>query len=235
MGTGSCRSWYRVHTSCHCSEPPVTSSACSSPPSSFQSLSRHNHRAEHIWPEVDQCVNYPIKLLLYLENGEEIDMADEVSKFCVSWVTISVMSSAVHTFIEAWNSHCIPGPSGRVPNVLAAQTNRVVHLSSSSIPLSHEILQIREVARGSRSYIHPEASSGRDPIQNHVQLSQLRKRDFSEVFPDMTIVFQDILHGNGLLFYSAMKLFFHLTKQLAMLLYFFCSMHLLYIDGISDV
>ena len=50
-------------------------------------------------------------------------MADEVSRFCVSWV---VMASAVRTFIEARNSHCIPGPNGGIPYVLAAETNVAV-------------------------------------------------------------------------------------------------------------
>ena len=112
----------------------------------FQSLSRHNHRAEHIWPEINQRINYPIKrFLVEMENREEVNMADEVCKFCVSWVTISVMANAVHNFIDAWNSHSIPGPNGGIANVLAAQTNAVVRLMPRYVPTTPEILQLHEM------------------------------------------------------------------------------------------
>ena len=85
----------------------------------FQSLSRHNHRAEPLWPKINERINYPIKrLLVQMENREDVNMADEVCKFCVSWVTINVMASAVQSFIEAWNSHSIPGPNGGIPIIL---------------------------------------------------------------------------------------------------------------------
>ena len=185
----------------------------------FQSLSRHNHRAERIWPEINQRINYPIKrVLVEMENREEVNMADEVSKFCVSWVTISVMASAVYTFIEAWNSHCIPGPNGGVPNVLATRTNAAVRLMPESVPTTSQILQIYEVTRGGRSYIRPDASVGLDPLQNHAQLQEIRLQDFSQMFPDMSIVFQDVLHGNGLLLCNSIKAFIHITNRLATLL-----------------
>lgn len=50
----------------------------------LQSLSRQNHRAERIWPEVNQRINYPVKrLLLAMENNEEIHMGDDETRFCV--------------------------------------------------------------------------------------------------------------------------------------------------------
>ena len=40
------------------------------------SLSRLNHRVEHLWPEVNQRINYPVKrLLIAMENEEEIPPA----------------------------------------------------------------------------------------------------------------------------------------------------------------
>ena len=73
----------------------------------LQTVSRENHRAECIWPEVNQRINYPLKhLLIQMEANQIIDMRDENVKFCVSWVTIQVAHPAI---IQSWNSHCIPG------------------------------------------------------------------------------------------------------------------------------
>ena len=50
----------------------------------------------NVCAELYQQINYPVKrLLVEMENREDVTMADEVCKFCVSWVTINVMASAV--------------------------------------------------------------------------------------------------------------------------------------------
>ena len=86
----------------------------------LQSLSRQNHRAERIWPELNQRINYPIKhLLISMENNEEISMGDDVTRFCVSWVTMWVIREAIQQFLLAWNCRRIPGPNGGVPSILA--------------------------------------------------------------------------------------------------------------------
>lgn len=79
----------------------------------LQSTSRQNHRAELIWPEINQRINYPVKrILIDMENNEDIIMSNQVTKFCVSWVTINVMRGAIHIFIQSWNNHCIPADEG---------------------------------------------------------------------------------------------------------------------------
>ena len=82
----------------------------------LQSLSRQNHCAERIWPEINQRINYPIKcILIDMENNDDINMGDEMTKFCVSWVTIKVMESAIRYFI--------PGSQGGVPNILSLHSH----------------------------------------------------------------------------------------------------------------
>lgn len=72
----------------------------------LRSLSRHNHRAERLWPEVNAKVNYPIKrVLVRMEEARQIDMEDNITKFCVSWVTINVANVPVQEFIQSWNAH----------------------------------------------------------------------------------------------------------------------------------
>ena len=87
----------------------------------LQSTSRQNHQVERIWPEINRRINYPVKrLLVEMEGNDEMNMMDEVDKFCVSWTTINVIGPAVINFISAWNSHRIPGIRGGTPNILAS-------------------------------------------------------------------------------------------------------------------
>lgn len=45
----------------------------------LQSLSWQNHRAERIWPGINQWVNYPLKyIIIHMENEEELDRNDKL-------------------------------------------------------------------------------------------------------------------------------------------------------------
>ena len=60
----------------------------------LQTVSRENHRAERIWPEVNQRINYPLKhLLIQMEANQIIDMRDETVKFCCRWILTYVLVS----------------------------------------------------------------------------------------------------------------------------------------------
>ena len=181
----------------------------------LQSLSRQNHRAERIWPEINQRVNYPVKrILVEMENSEEINMGDETTKFCVSWVTIKVIEVALRTFIQAWNSHRIPGPEGGVPNTLALHTG-ITTLQPHCIPSTSQMIAVHE--SGGRRLSHTPAY-GYDPLCNHPQLQIICERDFSELFPNMAVVFESVLHNNGSLMRECIHHFIHITKSFSMLL-----------------
>ena len=57
-----------------------------------------------------------------MENEEIIDLRNPTHKFAVSWMTIQVIAPP---FINAWNSHRIPGQAGGVPNYLADTTRQI--------------------------------------------------------------------------------------------------------------
>ena len=59
-------------------------------------------------------------------------MTNGITKFSVSWVTITVITSPVMEFIRSWNSHTIPGVG--IPDVLARSTNRATSIHPTSIP-----------------------------------------------------------------------------------------------------
>ena len=106
-----------------------------------------------------------------MENNEEVDMSVEITNFCVSWVTISVMACAVRTFIEAWNSHCILGEDGGIPNLLAAQRSSAIQLHPTSVPSAVQVVQIHEQVQGCQSGICPGATFGLDPLQYQTELT----------------------------------------------------------------
>ena len=179
----------------------------------LQSLSRQNHRAERVWPEINNYINYPVKrVLIEMESAEEINMGDEVTKFCVSWVTIHVMHNATQVIIRAWNCHRIPGTVGGVPNTLALENNHVSRLPSTYIPSTHELVQVHEQ---SGACLSRDVFYGYDPLTNSPHLQELRQRDFFTAFPDLNIVFHNILHGDAQLFKYSIHHFIWLTNSFA--------------------
>lgn len=92
-----------------------------------------------------------------------------MTKFCASWVTIRVMESGITQFIQAWNSHRIPGPQGGIPSVLSQQRN-IVTLSSAVVPSTAEIISLHE-SDGQ----HPLSRNvvyGFDPVFTHQALCE---------------------------------------------------------------
>lgn len=182
----------------------------------LQSLSRQNHRAERIWREVNQRVNYPIKwVLVEMENNGEIDMDNEVVKFCVSWIAIRVIQDATETFIASWNNHRIPGPNGGIPNALAMSDNHVTQLDNNSVLSAQNALQLHE-QHGST--LQRDCMYGSDPLRGHLQLQQLRERDFYRSFPDFRLVFHNVLHGDGHLLKNCIHHFITLTDNFSTLI-----------------
>jgi hypothetical protein len=182
----------------------------------MQSMSRQNHRAERIWPEINSRINYPVKrVLVRMESDGYLDMNNDVIKFSVSWVTIKLVDMPVQRFIQAWNCHTIPGNRGGVPNILARTTSRVACVQPSQIPTVYEAVRNHESGGGN---LTREAGFGRDPIADYPGLQSLRERDFTLVFPSMDAVFEDILHSHGDLFKQAVLHFISLNSRYATLI-----------------
>jgi hypothetical protein len=181
----------------------------------LQSLSRQNHRAERIWPELNQRINYPIKrVLISMENNEEINMGDDVTRFCVSWVTMWVLKDAIQQFVLAWNCHRIPGPNGGVPSVLA-NNSATSSVPPTSIPSTAQMISIHE---RDGSHLSRQTAFGCDPLDGNPSLQSLRQRDFSNLYSDASIVFEGILHGDGQHFKNCLLYFIFLTRRFSSLL-----------------
>ena len=102
-------------------------------------------------------------------------MGDDVTRFCVSWVTMWVIREAIQQFLLAWNCHRIPGPNGGVHSILA-NNSATTSLLPNSIPSTAEMIRIHE-RDGAR--LTRETAFGRDPLRNNPNLQILRERDFS--------------------------------------------------------
>lgn len=180
----------------------------------LQSMSRQNHRAERIWPEINSRINYPVKRVLVRMEGDGCDMNDEITKFSVSWVTIRVVAGPVRRFIGAWNAHTIPGCRGGIPDVLARTSSRVVSIQPLHIPTVNEAVRNHESNNGN---LTRDVTYGRDPIADYSGLQALRESDFSRVFPSMDALFEDVLHADGNLLKQAIFHFRDLNTRYAAL------------------
>lgn len=106
-----------------------------------------------------------------MEVNNEINMQDEVVKFCVSWVSINVLQSPIANFVQSWNNHRIPGRRGGIPNQLAMSSSVAVSLNSLVIPSTPCAIQLYLNNGGHLTEPH---TFGSDPLQNNQLLQQLR-------------------------------------------------------------
>lgn len=141
--------------------------------------------------EVNQRVNYPVKqVLVAIESAGEINMSDNLNRFCVSWTTLNVIQSAIKNFIAAWNNHF---RRGGIPNTLVRRSNQTVKLNPATIPDMHIAVQLHE--QNGRQLTR-ESLFGIDPLAHHPQLSVLRKRNFTIKHPNLEDIMKSLLHGN---------------------------------------
>ena len=64
---------------------------------------------ERIWVEVNNRLNYPIKVVFTaMENSDEIDMTDGITKFCVSQLGLALAEVGLNQVVHAWNAHPVP-------------------------------------------------------------------------------------------------------------------------------
>lgn len=177
-----------------------------------QTKSTQNNVIERFWPELNSRVNYPIKrCMIRITEENDYDMSDPVVKYCISWVTLYIVTDAAVHLIESWNHHRVPGPMGCVPIDNMRETSRAVHLPSHYIPTTPEAVKMYEDLGGSLSR---ESNFGFDPLSMYDDKYESRQVLFSSNQPTGRELFSDVVHNRSDSIKSAIEQFYHLTVTL---------------------
>jgi len=175
----------------------------------FRGKSTDNHIIERIWVEVNSRINYPVKSILNnMVFNNLLDMTDDTTKFCVSWVTCRVCAEGAATFVNAWNNHYIDRKG--IPCKLAKE-NMCAPISANQIPSKDEAVAY---------YLHGDNKRkltifnefGKDPLLTP-ELKELRHQQFIGSYPDFKIIFSSVVNDNQELFTNALLYFLQLTNH----------------------
>lgn len=63
-----------------------------------------------MWVEVNNRVSYPVKnAVIEMEESGDLDMTQDLHRFCVSQMLLKVCDLGLQRFISGWNFHRIQG------------------------------------------------------------------------------------------------------------------------------
>ncbi len=135
-----------------------------------------------------------------MEAAQDVDMSNDVVRFCVSWTTMNVIAPSLMRVVASWNNHRIPGPRGGIPNDLALSVRDITS------PLLYRTLTADKAIQlftGSGGHLTPESCFGVDPIDHFTKLKGLRERDFRTAFPSLETVLENVLHSDGIICFDS--------------------------------
>ena len=138
-----------------------------------QTRSTKSYIEQRLWPEANMKTNHPLKCAInHIAENEDLDISDEILRFCFSWVMLYSPVDAVNHLLNSWNYHRVPGPAGCVPieNMLA--TTRTAKAIDLLIPTTPEAVKMYENNGGVLTR-NPEFGS--DPLILREDLYQLRE------------------------------------------------------------
>ena len=81
--------------------------------------STHNERIERLWRDVYRCVASLFYNTFYsLEGENKLDPNNEIDLYCLHYVYLPHINSALQSFIESWNNHPVSTEGNLTPNQL---------------------------------------------------------------------------------------------------------------------
>ncbi|XP_066930020.1 uncharacterized protein [Clytia hemisphaerica] len=175
-----------------------------------QTQSKQNLPIERFWPEVNIRVNYPIKaILVRMDNNGSINMACEVQKFCVSFVSCAVSGYGINVVAKSWNQHTIPG-RGKPANI-KENTNQLQPINHANLPEALEAKQEYETRYAGQ--LVDEHAFGIDPLQGFNDQKARRLGEFSQRFRIKSL-FEDCINNRPQSFENAVLFFIRKTHEL---------------------
>ena len=160
-------------------------------------------------PKVNLKINYPLKCAMnHIAENEDLDISDEILRFCFSWVMLYSSVDTVNHLLNSWNHHRVPGPAGCVPieNMLAIiRTAKVI---DPLIPATPEAVKMYEDNGG---VLTRNTEFGYDPLIHRKDLYQSRETLFKANAPTPTEIFSKVAHCRYTKLYDALRLFHRIT------------------------
>ncbi|XP_051793642.1 uncharacterized protein LOC127537676 isoform X2 [Acanthochromis polyacanthus] len=174
----------------------------------LQTASTQNHIVERMWAEVNNRVNYPLKTaLLQLVDQEELDMEDNVTRYCVSTLTCQVAELGLGRMVQSWNAHRIQGKG--FPNQLA--------LGGCPKKLPADCLP--EAAEAAQAYRQEVGSSltqvslfGRNPFSTAEQQTAA-ENEFAQQYLDISVLYDNAVNNNPTSYQSGIKDLINIVKR----------------------
>jgi hypothetical protein len=172
----------------------------------LQTSSTLNHAIERKWVEVNARVNYPIKCeLQQMVDDDVINLEDDVTKFCVSFVSMQCVKQGLQNVTSYWNQHSIPGKG--IPNILFANNNKTFRVPDLYLPPSEAVCVEYEQLGGRMTWPKPY---GYDPLSQFPHLFQ--QRDVQ--MPDYGMLLGCLVNGQTAPFRNAVQQYIDLTFSL---------------------
>lgn len=175
----------------------------------LQTKSTRNHIIERIWPEVNRCVNYPLKTaLVQLIDQEELDMESSLVKYCVSNLTIQLSQIGLERVVSCWNCHRIPGRG--VPEELASNGCPQRLPSQTVLPHAGEAEALYRQHMGSG--LTTQSTFGVDPFTNEEDKISVEQQ-FAEIYPDISNLYNRAVNKDYAPFKQALLLLISKTQN----------------------
>ncbi|XP_058232051.1 uncharacterized protein LOC131344101 isoform X2 [Hemibagrus wyckioides] len=153
------------------------------------------HAGDAVTPSVQSgetalSTDFIYTTLLQLMDQEEINMEDNLVKYCVSNLTSRLCHTGLTSVAESWNAHMIPGKG--IPNHFA-EPGCKRRITSELLPHSFGAADLYRQHVGSALTTH--STFGVDPFTT-VQDKLRTENHFSEKYPDISHLFHRAVNNN---------------------------------------
>ena len=138
--------------------------------------SAHNERIERLWRDVYRSVAILFHDTFYaLEQEGKLDPLNEIDLFCLHYVYLPRINSALQSFIESWNNHPISTEHNLTPNQLFIRGA----LQQNMTPLTHS-----QISNATSSHTLPSATNQVEvPRSSFAPCESLAGRLFGSITP----------------------------------------------------